>query len=88
MATVQIRMDDEVKKAGEEVLKELGFSMSRAVEVFIRQTIRERKIPFAISLNQEDFYNPANQAHLRKAIAQLEAGKGVEIEVTRFKAAS
>ena len=55
--------------------------MSRAVEVFLRQTIRERKIPFAISLNQEDFYNPVNQDHLRKAIAQLEAGKGVEFDL-------
>ena len=81
MATVQIRIDDDVKEKGEAVLKELGFTMSRAFEVFVRQTIREQRIPFEISLRKDDFYNPVNQIHLRKAIAQLEAGKGVEFDL-------
>ena len=39
-----------------------------------KAVVRQNKIPFEIAV--DPFYNETNQAHLRKAIADLEAGKG------------
>lgn len=47
--TVSIRMDSEVKQAAETLFDELGLSMSAAVNAFIRQAVREQRIPFELS---------------------------------------
>ena len=36
--------------------------------------IRERRIPFEVC--SDPFYSEANMAHLKRSIAQLEAGRG------------
>ena len=46
-----IRIDKELKEQAEQLFSELGMNMTTAFTVFIRQAIRERKIPFEISLN-------------------------------------
>lgn len=50
MATtsVQIRMDTELKKQFEAFCKDVGMSMSGAVNVFARKAVREQRIPFSI----------------------------------------
>ena len=48
MAQVNIRMDDGLKEKAEVFLNELGFTFSSAFNVFIRQAMRERRIPFDI----------------------------------------
>ncbi len=51
MATsnVTIRMDEDLKRQADEVLGEMGMSFTTAVNVFARQVVRERRIPFEIS---------------------------------------
>ncbi|HHX96653.1 MAG TPA: type II toxin-antitoxin system RelB/DinJ family antitoxin [Clostridia bacterium] len=46
-----MRIDKELKDQAEQLFSELGMNMTTAFTVFIRQAIRERKIPFEISLN-------------------------------------
>ncbi len=46
-----ISIDAEVKERAIPLLGELGLDLSTAVGMFLRQTIRERAIPFDISLN-------------------------------------
>jgi len=48
---LNIRTDSEVKNAAEKIFEELGLNMSSAVNIFLRQTIRENGIPFALTLN-------------------------------------
>lgn len=43
---VTIRMDRELKKQADQVLGELGFSFTSAVTIFIKQCVRDRKLPF------------------------------------------
>ena len=43
---VTIRMDRELKKQADQVLDELGFSFTSAVNVFIKQCVRDRQFPF------------------------------------------
>ena len=37
--------------------------------------------PLSVALNTDAFYNPVNQAILRKSIAQLDAGNGTRHEL-------
>jgi len=50
-ANLNIRTDSEVKLAAEKIFDELGLTMSSAVNIFLRQTIRENGIPFALKLD-------------------------------------
>lgn len=49
---VSIRMDSELKAQADALFHELGMNLTTAFNIFIRQTLREGRIPFAISLNQ------------------------------------
>lgn len=47
---LNIRTDKEVKLAAEKIFSELGLNMTTAVNIFLRQTIRENGIPFELRL--------------------------------------
>ena len=46
---VNVRMDENIKKEMEKTCKELGITMSTAFNIFVRQSLRERGIPFKIT---------------------------------------
>ena len=48
---ISIRMDSELKKQAEILFEELGMNITTAFNIFVRQTLREGKIPFDISIN-------------------------------------
>lgn len=48
---LNIRTDKEVKIAAERIFEELGLNMTTAVNIFLRQTIRENGIPFELKLS-------------------------------------
>ena len=52
MATtnISIRMDATLKKEADQLFNEMGMNISTAFNVFVRQAIRERAIPFQIQL--------------------------------------
>ena len=51
MATVNmsIRMDTELKKQAEAMLADMGLNMTTAMNMFLRQVVRQGKIPFEIA---------------------------------------
>ena len=49
---ISIRMDSELKSQADTLFNELGMNISTAFNIFVRQSLREGKIPFDISLNQ------------------------------------
>ncbi len=49
---VSIRMDKKLKAEAESLFAELGLNMTTAFNIFLRQSVREGKIPFQISLNK------------------------------------
>lgn len=75
MATtsVTIRMDENLKRQVEALFDEMGLNMTTAITMFAKAVVRQNKIPFEIAA--DPFYSENNQAHLRKAIADLEANK-------------
>ena len=48
---LNIRIEKDIKEAAEEIFNELGLSMTTAVSMFLRQTIRTNGIPFELKLN-------------------------------------
>ena len=46
---INIRIDIATKKDAERIFDDLGMNMSKAINVFLRQCIRENGIPFMIS---------------------------------------
>lgn len=46
---ISIRMDTELKNAAEVLFEELGMNISTAFNIFVRQSLRERGIPFTIT---------------------------------------
>lgn len=78
MATtlVNVRLDEQTKKAMSEVCNELGLSMSSAFNIFAKTVVRERRIPFEVTA--DPFYSEANMRRLTRSIAQLDAGAGSE----------
>ena len=49
---ISIRMDSDLKAQADALFGELGMNLSTAFNVFVRQSLREGRIPFDISLNQ------------------------------------
>ena len=49
---ISIRMDSDLKAQADELFNELGMNISTAFNIFVRQSLREGRIPFEISLNQ------------------------------------
>jgi len=78
---VNIRMDEDLKKQFDAFCSDIGMSMTTAFCVFAKTAVRERRIPFTISLENDPFYSPTNLARLKKSIAQMEATGGTIHEV-------
>lgn len=52
LSNVSFRIDSQLKKSADELFTELGLSMTTAFNIFLRQSVREGKIPFEISLSR------------------------------------
>lgn len=48
---VTFRVDEELKAQADQLFADLGMSLSTAIHVFLRQSVREQQIPFSISKN-------------------------------------
>jgi len=80
MAQINVRIDDDLKNNAENLFDALGLNMSTAITMFIKQAVRQGSIPFEITTKADPFWSESNQAHLRKVIADLNAGKGLIVK--------
>ena len=89
---MNVYVDDTTAARAMELLDEFGLDLQTAVNVFLRQVIREKEIPFSISIpyhekerllitGDDDFYEEANMSHLRHSIDQLNKGRVIEREL-------
>ena len=76
--TLSVRMDEQVKKQFDDFCNEVGLNASVAVNIFAKAVLRERRIPFEISVETDPFYSETNIKRLKKSIEQLESGNGTE----------
>ena len=73
-ASMNIRMDSEIKRQAQELFAQFGLDMTTAVNMFLRQSIRQQGIPFALQL--DPFCSEANQERLLKAAERMEKTGG------------
>ena len=66
-STARALLDPEVKRRAEAILRELGLSVSNAFELFYRQVIAHRGLPFDLQIPNET---------TMKAIHRSRDGKG------------
>ena len=75
MAQISIRIDDDLKTRADALFEELGLNMTTALNMFVRQTVRQGGIPFEITTRVDPFYTFENQTYLKKTIDDYEAGR-------------
>lgn len=80
--SINIPMDNDIKCQAQTLFSEFGMDITTAINIFLRQAIREQAIPFAIemapkrpSMDDAVFFSGANLEHLRHSLAQAKAGK-------------
>lgn len=86
-AMVNFRMDEELKKDMERICREMGLNMTAAFTIFANKVTKERRIPFEIAADPDPFYSEANINRLRKAAADVKAGKAKFTEHELIEAA-
>ncbi len=69
-ATLSIRVDSQLKKDFDYFCQDMGMNMTTALSVFMKQAVRENRIPFEI---KGDIPN----AETVKAIEETEKGTGL-----------
>ena len=48
MSATTINIDEETKKKAQELFKDLGMNLTTAINIFLKQAIRERGLPFYV----------------------------------------
>lgn len=65
---VTIRIDENLKEEADRLFDELGLSFTTAINVFVKQSLREGRIPFEITTNPR-------RAGVDHALVGLDAGE-------------
>ena len=71
---LKIRIDKDLKDQAEVFFNELGLNMSSAFNIFVRQSLRQGKIPFELSLVADPFNSATNMAVLRQSLQEANEG--------------
>lgn len=71
--SVSVQMDRDLKERAEAVFQDMGLSMTSAVNLFIRQTLLQGKIPF--SIYADPFYSESNMKALQESVQEAKEGK-------------
>ena len=79
MATksIQVRLDERLKKRVEKVLADIGVDVPTAVRMFFVKVAATGEIPFSLQAYPEDRYTPKQLKALDRLAEQAIKGKGV-----------
>ena len=58
---VTIRMDDGLRRQADSLFEQMGLNMTTAVNAFVRQAVREGKIPFELKGDERAFWDKAEE---------------------------
>lgn len=72
---IYVRIEPEVKEQAEAILEQLGIPVSNAVNLFLKQVIMQRGIPFDVKLPSS---KPIGISGLSEAELAMELEKGYE----------
>lgn len=75
---MSFRVDKDLKKEADELFKKLGMNTSVAINMFLKQSVREQGIPFVPSLEIPN-------ARLIRAMEEVELMESQEIKPKKYK---
>ena len=65
-----IRIDSNLKKEADNLFKELGINISSAITLFLKQSVREKALPFDVAVKEE---KPSRE--MKKLLKEIKDGK-------------
>lgn len=68
--STNIKIDPDLKRESQILFEQLGLNLSTAINMFLRQSVREQAIPFRVG-------NPAPNSETLKAIEDARKGIGL-----------
>lgn len=75
-ATLQVRMDADLKEQVEKLYKELGTTFAEAVRIFAKQSVREKGMPFVVTANPQNTYKRLSK--YADSVLQMEEDQAFE----------
>lgn len=84
-ASVHVRIKEDTKKQAEAILGELGISRAVAIEMFYRQIILNKGIPFDVAIpnaprSREELTKEEFDKMMKVAVKQVEKGQTTPVE--------
>lgn len=83
---LNIRIDKDLKERAEAFFADIGLSMTTAFNIFVRQSLKQGKIPFEIVGTADPFYSTENMRALEKSAHELRTGRTVVKTMKELKA--
>ncbi len=77
---ISIRMDADLKTQADTLFGELGMNLTTAFNIFVRQSLREGRIPFDISLNLPNTVTIAAMQEAERIARDPDVRKYVDVE--------
>jgi DNA-damage-inducible protein J len=75
---LSIRIDRDLKDEADRIFGELGMNLTTAITVFVRQAVRQKKIPFEITLDTDREKSLRNAADALAGIWQDSVRNGMD----------
>ena len=70
IVSTSIKIDARTKKEAQELFKDMGISLTTAVNIFLKQAVREQRIPFYVG-------QPKYKEEVYQAMRDVEQGKNL-----------
>ena len=87
VSNVSFRIDSDLKAQADQLFSELGLNMTTAFNIFLRQSVRQGCIPFAITLDTPNSETMSALLEARQMMAASDAKKySVEDALKELKA--
>ena len=78
MTRISIRMDENLRKEADIILAELGLNMSSAVNIFVKQLVRQGGFPFTPTLETNQVVKTLRQERLRSLLSFAAQNRMIE----------
>lgn len=73
---ITVRMDEGLKKEAEALFDQLGMSLTTAINIFVRQSVREGRIPFEVTTKPRESHESACKPSVSYALVELPSLSG------------
>ena len=81
LTTLTARVDPKDKADFDAFCSNVGLNTSTAINLFVKEILRQNRIPFEITPAPDPFFSESNIAYVKKSVRELRDGKGTAHEL-------